>query len=71
MYAIRSYYDLPKATEDRIKAMAELRDCVRTLIDYQLNEYSDYDIQKQQIKLNRLYDDFSKKHGLINSYNFV
>ena len=58
---------LPKATEDRIKAMAELRDCVRTLIDYQLNEYSDYDIQKQQIKLNRLYDDFSKKHGLINS----
>lgn len=59
--------DLPKATEDRIKAMAELRDCVRTLIDYQLNEYSDYDIQKQHIKLNRLYDDFSKKHGLINS----
>lgn len=48
-------------------AMAELRNCVRTLIDYQLNEYSDYDIQKQQIKLNRLYDDFSKKHGLINS----
>lgn len=59
--------DLPKATADRIKGMVELRDCVRTLIDYQLNEYSDYDIKSQQNKLNDLYDSFTKKYGLINS----
>ena len=59
--------DLPKATEERIKGMCELRDCVRTLIDYQLNEYSDYDIRSQQTELNRVYDDFTKKYGLINS----
>ena len=59
--------NLPKATEDRIKGMCELRDCVRTLIDYQLNEYSDFEIREQQARLNTLYDDFSKKYGLINS----
>ncbi|MBQ5990524.1 MAG: DEAD/DEAH box helicase family protein [Oscillospiraceae bacterium] len=59
--------DLPKATSDRIKGMMELRNCVRTLIDYQLNEYSDADIRDQQRKLNDLYDSFTKKYGLINS----
>lgn len=59
--------NLPKATEERIKGMCELRDCVRTLIDYQLNEYSDYDIRSQQTELNRVYDDFTRKYGLINS----
>lgn len=59
--------DLPKATEERIKGMVEIRDCVRTLIDYQLNEYGDDDIRNQQIRLNSLYDSFTKKHGLINS----
>lgn len=51
----------PQATEERIKGMCELRDCVRTLIDYQLYEYSDSDIKSQQSKLNALYDDFTKK----------
>ncbi len=59
--------DLPKATEERIKGMVEIRDCVRTLIDYQLNEYGDSDIRNQQTKLNSLYDSFTQKHGLINS----
>ena len=59
--------DLPKATTDRIKGMVELRNCVRTLIDWQLNEYSDADIRDQQKKLNDLYDSFTKKYGLINS----
>ena len=58
---------LPKNTEDRVKAMLEMRDCVRTLIDYQLNEYSDDAIRNQQYKLNTIYDNFSKKFGLINS----
>ena len=46
--------DIPKATEERVKGMCVLRDCVRTLIDYQLNEYSDYDIRSQQTELNRV-----------------
>lgn len=58
---------LPKNTEDRVKAMLEMRDCVRTLIDYQLNEYSDDAIRNLQYKLNTIYDNFSKKFGLINS----
>lgn len=59
--------DLPKATADRVKGMIEIRDCVRTLIDYQLNEYSENDIRNQQLILNSLYDNFTKKYGLINS----
>ncbi len=59
--------ELPKATEDRVKGMVAIRDCVRKLIDLQLNEYSDSDIQSEQFKLNRLYDDFTKKFGLISS----
>ena len=58
--------DLPKATADRIKAMVELRDCVRQLIDYQVAEYPDEYIHKGQAELNRLYDAFNAKYGLIN-----
>jgi len=59
--------DLPKATSDRIKAMCELRDCVRKLIDLQVYEYSDEEIRSQQFKLNAMYDKFTAKYGLINS----
>ena len=59
--------DLPSATENRIKGLIEIRDCVRTLINYQVEDYSDEDIKEQQHKLNNLYDKFTKKYGLINS----
>ena len=59
--------DLPKATAERIKAMCELRDCVRKLIDLQVFEHSDDEIWEQQLKLNAMYDKFSAKFGLINS----
>ncbi|MBP3855216.1 MAG: DEAD/DEAH box helicase family protein [Ruminiclostridium sp.] len=58
--------DFPKATADRIKAMVELRDCVRRLIDYQVEERPDSDIHAGQAELNRLYDKFTAKFGLIN-----
>ncbi len=51
----------------RIKGMIALRDCVRDLIEYQTEDYSDEAIKEQQRKLNRLYDDFTVKYGLINS----
>ena len=53
--------------ENRIKGMIVIRDCVRSLIEMQIADYPDYEIEKEQQKLNALYDTFSKKYGLINS----
>ena len=51
----------------RIKGMIQIRDCARTLIEYQSENYPDTDIQAEQAKLNRLYDSFSRKYGLTSS----
>ena len=59
--------ELAITTENRIKSLIEIRDCVRTILEYQLEDYSDEDIKIQQSKLNRLYDSFNRKYGLINS----
>lgn len=53
--------------EGRIKGMIAIRDCVRELIEYQTEDYSDEAIQSQQRKLNRLYDAFTAQYGLLNS----
>ena len=53
--------------ENRIKGMIAIRDSVRSLIEMQTADYTDYEIEKEQQKLNALYDNFSKKYGLINS----
>ena len=53
--------------ENRIKGMIAIRDSVRSLIEMQTAGYPDYEIEKEQQKLNALYDNFSKKYGLINS----
>lgn len=53
--------------ENRIKGMVELRDCVRQLIEYQTEDYSDEDIRQEQVRLNGLYDRFTKKYGLLSS----
>ncbi len=59
--------DVPKTAQSRIKGMIELRDCVRELIDMQVNDFSDEAISRQQKKLNTLYDAFTERYGLINS----
>ena len=59
--------ELNATAENRVKGMIELRDCVRTLIEYQTENYSDDEIKAQQAKLNTLYDNYTKKYGLINS----
>ena len=59
--------ELAMTTENRVKGLIEIRDCVRTLIEYQTEDFPEEDIKLQQSKLNRLYDTFSKKYGLINS----
>ena len=59
--------DVPLTNKNRIIGMIKLRDKVRELIDYELNGYSDEDINKSQQELNQGYDDFTKEYGLINS----
>ena len=59
--------EVSKTAESRIRGMIELRDCVRTLLEYQTEDYPDEEIKAQQAKLNVLYDAFTRKYGLINS----
>lgn len=59
--------EVSKTAESRIRGMIELRDCVRTLLEYQTEDYPDEEIKAQQVKLNTLYDAFTRKYGLINS----
>ena len=58
---------LNATAKERVKGMAELRDCVHRLIDLQIWESDDISIRAEQQKLNRLYDRFTEKYGLINS----
>ena len=58
---------LNATAKERVKGMAELRDCVHRLIDLQMWESDDISIRAEQQKLNRLYDRFTEKYGLINS----
>lgn len=60
--------ELNETAKARVMGMVELRDCVQNLINQQLDEYaSDTEIKRTQAELNRLYDAFSSKYGLINS----
>ncbi len=59
--------ELNAAARERVKGMVELRDCVRELIDLQMDEYTpESAIAEKQAELNRLYDAFTAKYGLIN-----
>ena len=53
--------------QERIRGLVKIRDCTQKVINLQLEEYPDDVIEKEQAELNRLYDLFTKKHGLINS----
>ncbi len=59
--------DVSEKAEQRIKGMVAIRNCTQELIDFQLNEYPESMIKNKQAELNQLYDDFSKKFGLISS----
>ena len=59
--------DCSATAENRIKGMIRIRDSVRTLLEIQTEDYPDSEIKAEQEKLNRLYDVFTKKYGLINS----
>ena len=59
--------EVSKTAESRIRGMIGLRDCVRTLLEYQTEDYPNGMIRQQQAKLNDLYDRFTHDYGLINS----
>lgn len=53
--------------QNRVKGMIAIRDCVRRLIEYQTESAPDEIVEREQRELNRLYDSFTAKYGLINS----
>ena len=59
--------EVSATAENRIKGMIAICDCVRELIELQTEDYPDSEIKQAQEKLNTLYDNFTKKYGLINS----
>ena len=59
--------EVSKTSESRIRGMIGLRDCVRTLLEYQTEDYPESMIREQQAELNDLYDRFTHDYGLINS----
>ena len=59
--------EVSKTAESRIRGMIGLRDCVRTLLKYQTEDYPESVIRQQQAELNGLYDRFTHDYGLINS----
>ena len=59
--------DVSEKAEQRMKGMVAIRDCTQELINFQLNEYPEDMIKNKQAELNQLYDNFSKKFGLISS----
>ena len=59
--------EVSATAENRIKGMIAVRDCVRTLIELQTEDYPDLEIKAEQERLNTLYDTFREQYGLINS----
>ena len=59
--------DVSATAENRIKGMIKIRDCVRELIRLQTDDYPNSSIKSAQDRLNTLYDDFTKKYGLLNA----
>ncbi len=54
-------------SEKRIKGMIRIRDCMRELIEYQVNDYSNDVITSCRLRLNTIYDDFTKEYGLVSN----
>lgn len=59
--------EMSLTAENRVKGMMEIRDCTRRLIEYQLEGFPDELIEREQQKLNALYDEYTSKYGLLNS----
>ena len=65
--SVMSRMNLPAATAERVKGMVAIRDCAQELIDCQTNDGSEEQIAELQLRLNTLYDAYTKKYGLLSS----
>lgn len=65
--SVMTKMDLSITTKNRIIGLIGIRECVRNLIEYQNEDYSEAEILSQQEKLNTMYDQFTQEYGLINS----
>jgi N12 class adenine-specific DNA methylase len=65
--SVMNRVELPSATTERVKGMVAIRDCTQELINCQMNDGSETEIEKLQGKLNTLYDDFTRKYGLLSN----
>lgn len=65
--SIMTLQDVPLTNKNRIIGMIKIRDKLRELIDFQLEEHSDKEIRQKQLELSNLYDNFSANYGIINS----
>lgn len=65
--SLMTLQQLGEVPTKRVKGLVEIRDCLRTLIEYESEDYSDGEIKYQQNKLNVLYDNFTKDYGAITS----
>lgn len=65
--SLMTLQELGEVPTKRVKGLVEIRDCLRTLIVYESEDYSDGEIKYQQNKLNVLYDNFTKDYGAITS----
>ena len=59
--------NLSMTAGNRVRGLVEIRDCVRRLIEYQTEDYPEEMIRTEQENLNRLYDTYTEKYGLINN----
>lgn len=65
--SLMTLQELGEVPTKRVKGLVEIRDCLRTLIEYESEDYSDGEIKYQQNKLNVFYDNFTKDYGAITS----
>ena len=62
-----SRVDVSLTAENRIRGMIGIRDCMRRLIDVQMENGTEEEVRQEQRKLNSLYDSYTNKYGLLNS----
>ena len=65
--SIMQKISLNEKDKDKVKEYLRLNESLRKVITYQKEDYSDEEIKKEQENLNKFYDDFSSKHGRLNS----
>jgi len=65
--SVMNKMELPVVTGERVRGMVAIRDATNRLLERQLEECSDEEVASLQAELNRVYDSFTAKYGLLSS----